>query len=211
MRYQLFVNPLFWGTVAGILLSTLGVRLGFRWYSLNLSEFLTIEGTVITAVAFGFGTYFAVLAIDAYVHVASLRDAAQRAEIASSEADAASKELALAVSTAKQASMRIETDAFSRLEGVMTAICEYVQKIPSEDDNHRRAVKELVESVSAIRSTYIYQKSESKDEVMSAVLDIAMRKIPGHQKIFDSVLARFGDQPDVCACVKAAKVQIATS
>lgn len=199
-------NPLFWGVIIGSFMSAATAMIAIWRYNIDASHFLTIIGTVVTAVAFGFGTYFAALAVDAYSQLALVRKTTDSvAENAKSVSEVYSRvqvsegEITKAFASAKIMIDEIEEDAFARLEGVMGAVVAYAQKMPSSSEKNKQATQELIIAVKLIRNTYICEKAKNPTKVASALLDFSQTPTNNRKSIVEKVRDRFPDNTEIRA------------
>jgi hypothetical protein len=194
-------NPLFWGTSFAIAITCGAILYGNKYHNFDLMLWLSVVGTVITAIAFGFGTYFVTLAVEAYSQLNVVRQTSETVQKAALEVFAAEAALKDTRGEMQRVSKRMEDEAFRHLESLMTAIVEYVQHMPRGTGAQSKAAKHLINSAACVRARFICSISNDADAVDSALLILANFKDKSAVPILVEAKTRFRDNKDVCTAL----------
>jgi hypothetical protein len=197
-------HPLFWGTIVAIVVANSLVLYGNKFHQLDIGLWLSVMGTVITALAFGFGTYFVTLAVDAYSQSLLLRQAKEALDSALSELAKAGEKLKQAQREASERSKHIEQEALHHVESVMAAIVEYVQQMPKTTDAQKKAAKQLQKEVTCIRARFICKNSNDSEDVNSAILLLANFKDRTSLESIAGAKVRFRENSELCTVADTA-------
>jgi hypothetical protein len=194
-------NPVFWASALSIFLATV-VTISLVWiFKIDLSLWLTVIGTFITAVAFSFGTFFAVLAVDAYGHTSVLRNAEKDMSKARSELSDLNSKFYNFQNTSEEAVRKIEAETFDKLAVFLKAMVEFVQKLPiaskAKNDEHQKCVSEFVSTATGILGEYMCNHSRDSKIVQTQLMQLYGVKHERIKEIARGCSQRFPDDEDI--------------
>lgn len=196
MRHHIY---LFWATIVAVTLVSGLLLYAHKYHGFDLNIWLATLGTVVTAVAFAFGTYFVLLAIDAYSQVAVIRQSTVAIQQAMEEVRLTGEALKQARQDAQNTAKEVEEEAFAAVEAVMVAMAEYVQRMPASGTAQRKAAKNLLEQTQCIRARFICKHSRDGEAVETACLLLINFRDQTAIKILENAKDRFKDNKELCA------------
>lgn len=194
-------NPLFWGTSVGTIVVCVLLLYGNKYHNLDLSIWLSVLGTVITAIAFGFGTYFVALAVDAYSQLGSVRETSEMVRKASHEVLSTRTALTELSEEVRGTARKMEHEAFAHIELLIAAMAEYAQQLPRASEAQKRAAKQLITGAACVRARFTCALSNETDAVNSAALLLANYKDQSALGVLAKAKIRFRDNREVCAAL----------
>jgi hypothetical protein len=193
-------HHLFWGTIIGVIVFCTAFAVGAYKYELKLDLWFSYIGAAVTAMAFGFGTYFVVLAVNAYSHVTVIRQTEEKITETLREAALARDELNQAKQSIATSMSEAEGEAFSVIEAVMVAMVEFVQHLPRGSEPRKgTAAKKLEQATSCIRARFICKRSPDESAVLSAALTLVNYHDEDAIEVLKVAKARFQSSSQTCA------------
>jgi len=157
----------FFGALIASLIASISLACVTLLFEIRLDYWLTVLGTVITSLAFGFGTYFVVLAIDAYSQLQVIRGSADDA-----------RALAGAMKQKEDHFVKLESD-LSSLQGkvsivgqrlhesgekILQIVVDYALLVKPSGKTGEQAREKLIRQAHCIRNRFILQSEFANAE-----------------------------------------------
>jgi hypothetical protein len=168
MRQLVFTGYLIGSIIASAILVLVGLI-----FKIDLDYYLTLIGTVVTALAFGFGTYFVVIAIEAYSQLQAIRVNAEKVETAASsikfkeaQVDGIQKGLVSIQTDVSHFSEKLHQSA----EKILQVVVQYALATPAQTKKGEQARAKFIQQAHCIRYRFILEGQFNNTEKRMAVL-----------------------------------------
>jgi len=169
MKRNVFWAALFASLVGSISLASVGLI-----FKVPIDYYLAIIGTVVTSLAFGFGTYFVVIAIDAYSQLQVVRGSAESAERLAGSLKL--KEAQFSTIQSDFANLQKNVSGVGErfhhsAEKILQIVVEYALGLPSQSKKAEEARERFLKQAHCVRYRFIMQSQfASNDAKQMAVL-----------------------------------------
>jgi hypothetical protein len=162
----------FWASLVGsISLASVGLI-----FKVPIDYYLAIIGTVVTSLAFGFGTYFVVIAIDAYSQLQVVRGSAESAEklagslkLKEAQFSTIQSELVSLQKNVNGVGERLHHSA----EKILQIVVDYALGVPTQSKKAEIARERFLKQAHCVRYRFIVQSQYASNEAKQmAVLSL---------------------------------------
>jgi hypothetical protein len=162
MKLGTFTAMLLAGVFTTIVLVTVALFL-----KVQLDYYLATIGTVVTSLAFAFGTYFVVIAIDAYSQLQSVRSNAERAEhLAGSLSlkEAHFKDIQKEFRDLEKRVSGVGEKLHQSAEKILQIVVDHVLSLPAQSKRQEPARERFLKQAHCIRNRFLLASQYSTDD-----------------------------------------------
>src|ERR1041385_2182296 len=97
--------------------------------------------------------------------------------------------------------LRMEDEAFTHIESLITAMVEYVQNMPRAGEAQKKSAKQLINGAACVRARFICSVSNDPDAVNSASLTLANFKDKSGLGVLAKARNRFAANKEICSAL----------
>jgi len=162
MKGRIFTAALLASLISSIGLTSLALCL-----HLSIDYYLATIGTVVTSLAFGFGTYFVVIAIDAYGQLQIVRGSAESAEKLAGTLkfrEAQINDLQKDFLSLQKGVSGVGERLHHSAEKILQIVVEYVLSIPGHTKNRDLVRERLLRQAHCIRNRFLIESEFTEKE-----------------------------------------------
>lgn len=168
MRYYVFTASAISALAGSVALVSVGLI-----FKVNLDYYLSLIGTVVTSLAFGFGTYFVVIAIEAYSQLQTIRLNAEKVEAAANtikfkeaQVETVQRQLGQIQNDVSRFGVKLHQSA----QKILQVVVEYALAMPAQGKKAEEARAKFIQQAHCIRNRFIVEGQFDITEKTMAVL-----------------------------------------